>query len=83
MFIEVVGFCVLIVVDYGLGIVVVDVECVFECFVCGEGVFVGGVGLGLVIVKCVVDSYGGYIDLFNCVGGGGFIVIICLLRMYL
>lgn len=72
------GQVVLIIVDYGVGIVVVDVECVFECFVCGEGVLFGGVGLGLVIVKCVVDSYGGCIDFSNCLQGG-FIVIICLL----
>ncbi len=61
---------VLTIADHGPGIAPADAERVFERFARGEGAAAGGAGLGLAIVRRVVDSHGGHIDLSNRPGGG-------------
>lgn len=69
------------IVDQGKGIVVVELLCLFsqyQCFVFVEGSV--GLGLGLVMVKMVIDWYGGRIGCQSQVGQG-IIFEICFLLL--
>lgn len=82
-----VGVCVedgvveIVVLDQGIGIVEVDCECIFECFYCVDEVCfwcIGGMGFGFLIVKYVMQCYGGEVWLWLCLGCG-LIFMICFL----
>lgn len=76
---SVVFYVVLSVFDCGQGIDFVEVDSIFNFFICGDKVCGGkGIGFGLVIVKCIVVQYGGSVELCNC-DGGGLEVWVCLL----
>lgn len=60
----------LTVADHGPGIAPGDAERVFERFVRGGDAAPGGAGLGLAIVRRVVEAHGGKIDLSNRREGG-------------
>ena len=64
------GGCVLQVCDRGPGIPLEDMDQVFERFKRGQDVAADGAGLGLAIVRRIIDSHGGRIDLRNRDGGG-------------
>lgn len=55
-----------IVFDNGFGFLVCILICVFEFYVM---IKVKGMGFGLVMVKKIVDEYGVWIDLCNCMYG--------------
>lgn len=62
---------ILEVSDMGLGIVEKDKKCIFECFYCVDKSclkIVGGIGLGLFIVKSVLDFYNGSIKVDSYLG---------------
>ena len=64
---------VLTVVDDGAGIAAADLDCVFERFYRGEnahGLGVPGTGLGLTIVRAIVDAHGGEVGLTSAPGRG-------------
>ncbi len=64
---------VLTVTDDGVGISAVDLDSVFERFYRGEnarGLGVPGTGLGLTIVRAIVDAHGGEVGLTSAPGGG-------------
>lgn len=61
---------VLTVADHGPGIAAADAGRVFERFARGEHAPAGGAGLGLPIVKRVIDGHGGHVDLSNRPQGG-------------
>ncbi|MCZ2496604.1 sensor histidine kinase [Xylophilus sp. Kf1] len=63
------GWC-LCVADRGPGIAADDLPAVFERFGRGGDAAAGGAGLGLAIVRKVVDSHGGRIALAPRAGGG-------------
>lgn len=58
------------VADRGPGIAPADAERVFERFVRGGQAPAGGAGLGLAIVRRIVDAHGGRVELVNRVDGG-------------
>lgn len=58
------------VLDEGEGVPPAQRERIFERFWRGDGRLRGGAGLGLSIVKRVVDAYGGRISVDNRQGGG-------------
>ncbi len=64
---------VLTVTDDGVGIDAVDLDSVFERFYRGEnarGLGVPGTGLGLTIVRAIVDAHGGEVGLTSAPGRG-------------
>lgn len=61
---------VLTIADHGPGIAAADAGRVFERFARGEHAPAGGAGLGLPIVKRVIDGHDGHIDLCNRPQGG-------------
>lgn len=61
---------VVTIADHGPGIAPAEAEQVFERFVRGRDAAAGGAGLGMAIVKRVVESHYGRIDLSNRVEGG-------------
>lgn len=61
---------VVTIADHGPGIAPAEAEQVFERFVRGRDAAAGGAGLGMAIVKRVVESHHGRIDLSNRVEGG-------------
>lgn len=70
-----------IVFDNGFGFLVCILICVFEFYVM---IKVKGMGFGLVMVKKIVDEYGVWIDLCNCMYGEiveGVQVLIFFLQM--
>lgn len=62
--------CVLTIADHGPGIPAAEANTVFERFVRGKDAAHDGAGLGLAIVRRIVESHGGRIDLSNRVEGG-------------
>lgn len=70
---------VLVVCDYGKGVCQEDIFLLLQLFFRGEKVCIlSGSGLGLVIVKCIVDMYYGEMVLDNYFYGGLW-VSICFL----
>lgn len=67
-----------VVEDNGFGIFVEECECVFDCFYWFVQVFMGGSGLGLVIVCEIVQVYDVVFVLEVC-EGGGLCVVLCFL----
>jgi signal transduction histidine kinase len=64
---------VLTVTDDGAGIGAADLECVFERFHRGENarsLGIPGTGLGLTIVRAIVDAHGGEVGLTSAPGRG-------------
>lgn len=59
-----------VIADDGPGVAAAHAHTIFERFVRGPGTRVMGAGLGLAIVRRVLVSHGGTIDLTNRVGGG-------------
>jgi two-component system sensor histidine kinase TctE len=62
--------CSVSVSDRGPGIEPLEAERVFERFARGRNAAVGGAGLGLAIVRRVVESHDGRLSLENRTGGG-------------
>lgn len=62
--------------DDGLGIKFEQWEYLFQLFVCGDSVCsISGIGLGLVIVQCIIDNYNGWLEIgFSECGG----LLICV-----
>lgn len=60
-----------IVWDYGFGILLEDLGCVFDCFFCSISTrMFFGLGLGLVIVWVIVLVHGGWVIVVNYFDGG-------------
>jgi two-component system, cell cycle sensor histidine kinase PleC len=67
------GACALRVTDSGIGIAASDIPRVLEPFVQVESAFVrkhGGTGLGLPLVKKIMELHGGGIDIASTLGAG-------------
>lgn len=65
-------------VDGGFGILCELLFWLFMCGVCGGGGFELVYGLGLYIVCCVMDLYGGSVELW-CIGLFG--IVMCLILL--
>lgn len=67
------------VVDCGVGLIEIEMYDLFELFVWGDqSRIIIGFGLGLVIVKCIVDMYYGWVWLQNREGGGLEVIVMFL-----
>lgn len=74
--------CIFIIIeDEGEGILFEDFFYIFDCFYCVDKVriwFIGGIGLGLFIVKEIVELYGGNIIVMSEVDYGFCFIILLL-----
>lgn len=62
--------------DDGLGIKLEQCKYLFQFFVCGDSVCsISGIGLGLVIVQCIIDNYNGMLEIGISECGG---LLICV-----
>lgn len=71
------------VVDFGIGIQKEEILCIFECFYCVDkdrSRNLGGIGLGFVIVKYLIEVYEGKIDV-KSESGWGMVFIVILKRV--
>jgi signal transduction histidine kinase len=67
------GYCVVCVVDTGIGIAQEKIDAIFQRFYQVNGSdtrLFGGVGLGLAVVKDIVEAHGGHIEVQSKVGQG-------------
>lgn len=81
-----VGVLCLMVEDDGFGIFELDCVCVFELFLCLDvscDCYIGGFGLGLVIVWCIVLVYGGDVCFDVVMLGGVCFVVLLFVMMFL
>ena len=77
------GFATVSVKDYGLGIPEDKLESIFDPFYRVSGrqtERVGGVGLGLSIVKHIMDAHGGRVDVQTAVGKGSTFALMFALK---
>lgn len=79
-----VQYVVLWVCDNGFGVVLEEQQVIFICFYCSFVISSGeGSGLGLLIVKCIVELYFGSIGLGKGLEGKGLEVQVFLLKIQL
>jgi signal transduction histidine kinase len=74
------GKIVVTVKDHGLGIPAADLERIFEMFtqVGGEGARAGGLGIGLALVRGVVEMHGGSVHARSDGPGRGSMFVVSL-----